>query len=314
MPAYQAEWCVGAALESVLWQTYRDFEVVVVDDGSTDATASIVEAHAGPIKLVQQANGGVAAARNRGIAEASGELIALFDADDVFFPRHLEALVETFDGHDGGLATANAFWLFPGGIHPARTRIKGRFPPPEQQRRAILEQNFLSTMAMFPRRLVDELGPFREDRTLIEDWDLWLRAIFAGYRVALQPEPLALYRWGAASLSSNWQKMDADVESVLEELEERVELTDEERAYLRRRRAGPGPRALGRRGDEALRAGRYREAARSYREAAALCPSERALVWKARVMAAAPPLAGPLVRARQRRIEQQLGFDEAHVK
>ena len=81
MAAYQAETTVGAAVESVLWQRYPNFELIVVDDGSTDATASIVAAHKGPLRLVQQGNAGVGAARNRGIAEAKGELITFCDAD-----------------------------------------------------------------------------------------------------------------------------------------------------------------------------------------------------------------------------------------
>jgi len=184
MPAYQAAWSVGAAVESVLWQTYRDLEVVVVDDGSTDATAEIVRAHEGPVRVVHQENAGVAAARNRGIAEAAGELIAFCDSDDLWFPAHLEALVEVYDRAGGGIATANSYWLFPGGIHPARTRFRGRFPTADEQRRAILEQNFVSTMALFPRRLPEEIGPFPVDRRRAEDWDFWIRAIYAGHRVA----------------------------------------------------------------------------------------------------------------------------------
>ena len=72
----------------------------------------------------------MAAARNRGIAEAQGELIAFCDADDVLLPLHLEELVATFDRHGGGIATSNCYWLFPSGIHPSRTRYKGRFPRP----------------------------------------------------------------------------------------------------------------------------------------------------------------------------------------
>jgi glycosyltransferase involved in cell wall biosynthesis len=309
MPAYQTDWSVGTAIESVLWQTYRDFELIVVDDGSTDATVDIASAHRGPIRIVQQEHAGVAAARNRGIAEATGELIAFCDADDILFARHLEALVSTFDARPTGFATANAYWLFPGGIHPGRTRIRGRFPPPEEQRRAILEQNFVSTMSLFPRALPDEIGPFARDGA--EDWDFWLRAIFAGHTVALQPEPLALYRWSITGLSSNWRRMDAQVEAVLHDLEHHVELTEEELAYVIRRRTGPSPRELGRGGDEALRARRYRDAARQYREAAALAPSDRALVWKSRVISIAPRVAGPLVLARQRRLERRFGLDES---
>ena len=219
-----------------------------------------------------------------------------------------------FDAHEGGLATANAYWLFPGGVDAARLRYRGRFPRPDEQRRAILEQNFVSTMSIFRRRLVDEIGPFDEQKRRAEDWDFWLRAIFSGFRTVLQPRPLALYRWSSTSLSADWSEMDAEVEAVLDGLQERVELTDDERAYLNRRRAGPGPRRLARGGDHALREGRYGEASRLYREAAALCPSERPLVWKARILRPAPWLVGRLVRARQLRRENRLGLDADFIR
>ena len=308
MPAYQAEETVGAALESVLWQSYRDFELIVVDDGSTDATAQIVEAHRGPLRLLRQEHAGISAARNYGLAEAKGELLSLCDADDFVFERHLEALVEIYDRSGPEIVTANSYWLLPGGIDRAKVRYRGRFPAPDEQRRAILEQNFLSVLSLFPRSLVGEIGVFDPDRARVEDWDFWMRAIFAGCRVALQREPLALYRWGATGVSADWAAMDAGIERMFDGIEERLDLTADELEYVRRRRAGPGPRALGRRGDEALRAGSYREASRLYSEAAALCPSERPLVWKARALRTAPLVAGPLVRARQLRIERRLGI------
>ena len=314
MPAYQAEATIGAALESVLWQTYGDFEVIVVDDGSTDATAQIVEAHSGPVRLIRQEHGGVSSARNRGIEAAGGELLSLCDSDDLLFERHLEALVELYDRSPAEIVTANSYWLLPGGIDRSKVRYRGRFPAPDEQRRAILEQNFLSVLAVFPRRLVDDISLFGTDRQRAEDWDFWMRAIFAGYRVALQSTPLALYRWGAKGLSADWAAMDADIERMFDGIEERLELTAEELAYVRRRREGPGPRQLGRRGDEALRSGRFREASRLYREAAALCPTERPLVWKARTLAPAPRLLGPLVRARQLRIERRLGIGPERLR
>jgi glycosyltransferase involved in cell wall biosynthesis len=304
IPAFDAERTVGAAISSALWQTYSDFEVVVVDDGSSDATSAIASSFPEPVQVVAQENAGVAAARNRGIAQARGELIAFCDADDVLLPQHLEALVAVYDRH-GGIATSNCYWLFPGGIHGARTRYKGRFPSPEQQRLAILEQNFVSTMSLFPRSLLDEIGPFDTELEVAEDWDFWLRAIYMGRRVALQRKPLALYRRGTG-LSVDERRMDEHGEAVLRKALARNDLVADERAYVKRRLAGPGPAELGRKGDEALRGRDYREAARRYREAAALTPSEPALVWKARVMRL-PWLTGPFVRARQARIEERIG-------
>jgi GT2 family glycosyltransferase len=311
IPAFDAAETVGGTISSVLSQTLADVEVVVVDDGSRDATAAVAATF--PVRVVSQENAGVSAARNRGLTEARGELIAFCDADDVLLPRHLEALLATYERH-GGIATSNCYWLFPGGIHLSRTRYKGRFPKPERQRLAILEQNFVSTMSLFPKSLAGELGPFDEELDVAEDWDFWLRAIYAGHPVSLQPEPLALYRWGTTSLSADPARMDEHATAVLRKASARHDLRPGERAYLEKRLAGPGPAELGRRGDEALRERRYREAARSYRDAAALCPTEPALLWKARVMRLAPWLVGPFVRSRQLRIERAVGFQEGHVR
>lgn len=313
MPAYNAQATIGAAVGSVLSQTYRDLELVVVDDGSTDRTAAIASAHDGAVRLVRQENGGVAAARNRGIAEAHGQLIAFCDADDIWLEQHLEALVALYDRHRD-VVTSNSWWLLPGGIDPARKRYMGQFPAPEKQRRAILEQNFVSPLSLFPRSLVEEIGPFRAERRRAEDWDFWLRAILAGRVVALQPKPLSLYRWSASSLSAAREEMDAEIEAVYREVVQRDDLTDDERAYVQRRLEGPNPRELVRDADAALRAGRYREAARGYRQVAELWPSETRVVWKARLLTPAPRLVGPVARRRQLSIERRLGFGPEHVR
>jgi hypothetical protein len=310
MPAYNAGGTVGAAVSTVLGQTYRDFELVLVDDGSTDATVAIAGAHEGPLRVVRQENAGVGAARNRGIAAAGGELVAFCDADDLWFPTHLEALVGVYDAAAGKrIATANSYWLFPAGIEASKVRYRGRFPSGDEQRVAILEQNFVNTMSLFPRALVAEIGEFDAARRRAEDWDFWLRAIYAGYRIVLQRRPLALYRWGATGLSSDYRQMDEDIVTVLRAASQRDDLRVEERTYLARRLSGPEPRELSRSGDEALRAGRYGEAAALLRRAAALVPSERPLVWKARAISVAPPVLGRLLRARQRRIERDVGLD-----
>ena len=106
--------------------------------------------------------------------------------------------------------------------------------------------------------------------------------------------------------------MDADIEAVLHAAAARNDLTADERAYLAATRR-PESAELARTGDRALRAGAT-EAASAYRDAAGLVPSERMLLWKARVLRPAPRLVGPLVRARQLRIEQSVGFDDRHAR
>ena len=314
VPAYEAGSTIGATLSSLLWQTHRDLEVIVVDDGSTDATSAVVGAHDDPrIRLIRQDNAGPGAARNRGLEAARGDLFAFVDADDVLLPDYLAACLSVWH-RAGGIVTSNAFWMFPGGIDPALTRHRGPIPRPQDQRLTLLHQNWVSIMSVFPRKLVEDIGLLDEELERAEDWDFWLRAIFAGHRVSLQRQPLALYRWGDAGLSADWREMDADIEAIFTGLEQRVQLTEDERSYVQRRLGGPGPRVLGREGDAALRAGRYRHAARAYREAARLCPAERPLVWKARVLSLFPPLVGPLVRARQLRIEQEVGWEEDHQR
>src|ERR1051325_8498215 len=105
------------------------------------------------------------------------------------------------------------------------------------------------------------IGPFDTELEVAEDWDFWLRAIYSGRRITLQPKPLALYRRGTG-LSVDERRMDEHGDAVLRKALARDDLTSEERAYVKRRLAGPGPAELGRKGDEALRARDYRAAAR----------------------------------------------------
>jgi GT2 family glycosyltransferase len=310
MPAYDAAATVGAAVSSVLWQTGVDCELIVVDDGSTDRTPDILAAYDDRIVVVRQANRGVAAARNAGIAAATSDLVAFCDADDILFETHLSELLRVRRESGHSIATANSYWLLPGGIRSGKTRHKGYFPEPDRQRAVILEQNFVSTMSVFPRELVDEIGWFDESMRRAEDWDFWLRAIFAGHRVAHQPKPLALYRWGATGLSADPEAFSEAEAEQLRRVATWPQLTAVERAYVQQRLDSPTPRELSLQADAALRDRRYAEAAALYDRAATLCPSETMLVRKARLMRAAPPLVGRALRARQVRVERSLGMDE----
>ncbi|HEX8856878.1 MAG TPA: glycosyltransferase [Thermoleophilaceae bacterium] len=313
MPAYQSESTIGASISSVLWQTYDDVELVVADDGSTDGTRDIVKGFGDRVRFVERPHTGAAAARNAAISESTGQLLTFCDSDDVLFPNHIKTLVDAHAGNRD-IVTANALWMYPNGIVPGRTVHGRRIPAPEDQRMAILQRNFVSPMSIFSRALIEEVGVFSEELEPAEDLAFWLEAIFAGYRVRLQPRPLALYRWSTSGVSGRREEVDAAVARVLEQTARRPDLTDEERRYLDRRLAGDPPSVLVRRGDAAIRSGSYREAARLLGRAARLMPVERPIVWKARLLSVAPGLSGRLLRARQRRLDRTEGVDQSFVR
>lgn len=110
IPAYNLENYIAAALQSVLVQTFQDFEIIIVDDGSSDETVSIIQSFHDPrIRLVSQVNGGVSRARNAGMKKAVGAYIAFMDGDDYWYPEHLELAADFFNRHPEILAYANRY-------------------------------------------------------------------------------------------------------------------------------------------------------------------------------------------------------------
>lgn len=181
VPLYNKQSTIERALQSVLRQTSPDFEIIVVDDGSTDAGPEIVKRMTDPrIRLVRQPNHGVSAARNRGIAESRARMIALLDADDAWRPEFLETmlgLVERFPEagiyvsgmclHYADGSACDLFAVVPGG----RTAglIEDYFAAPE-------EGTFAGPSSiMLPKQVLDEVGGFPEGEPLGEDLDLWAR-------------------------------------------------------------------------------------------------------------------------------------------
>ncbi len=112
IPTYNRGWCLSEAIDSVLAQDFQDYELIVVDDGSTDNTREILNGYEHEIIVLQQANKGVSAARNRGIAEAGGQLIAFLDSDDVWLPRKLSRQVDFFKLNPEAVITQTRFPRF----------------------------------------------------------------------------------------------------------------------------------------------------------------------------------------------------------
>jgi glycosyltransferase involved in cell wall biosynthesis len=288
--AFNSETTLGATLSGALTQTMPVEEIIVVDDGSTDSTAAVARAHGPRVRVVVQPNAGVAAARNRGLSEAAGELVTFIDADDFWLPSCIERLVEQRPAGKW-IAAANAYYLRANGLRTDDVRLRGRFPGAAQQRQAILEENFVPSMTLFPRSLVEEIGGFDETLEVAEDWDLWLRAIFAVWRVAAVAEPLGVQRRTDVSLSTDVERMDAWVLGVLAKSHDSLTLSADERAYVERRLVSTQPGTLIRDGEAALRRGDYAEGAAALRAAGALCPTNTRLLAKARLLRAGGPIA-----------------------
>lgn len=207
IPTYNRAALLVRALTSVAAQTYGDYEVVVVDDGSTDDTADVVRALQLPVRYLQQAHAGVSAARNRGVGVARGEWIAFLDSDDEWLPDKLARQV-AFVGEQGGVEACQTdeIWVRHGvRVNPGRRHRK----PTGDIFLPSLELCLVSpSTAMLRRATFERLGGFDEGLPACEDYDLWLR-LAVDTPVHLIPEPLAIrYGGHADQLSRRHWGMD----------------------------------------------------------------------------------------------------------
>jgi glycosyltransferase involved in cell wall biosynthesis len=205
MPAYNVAPYIGAAVASVQAQTHRDWELLVVDDGSTDGTAGIVRSLAAGdarVKLHQQPNGGIATARNRALAASRGEVIAILDSDDVWEPDYLAEQLAIFAAHDEiDIITANGWFL--GGRMDGQVARPYPDPRPQPTLQTILaDETAIFIMSIFRRRVYETIGGFDEAFRTNEDYDFWLRAAIAGFRFRRNDKPLCRYRQRDDSLSA----------------------------------------------------------------------------------------------------------------
>jgi glycosyltransferase involved in cell wall biosynthesis len=222
IPAYNVESFVGQAIESALAQSYRDTEVIVVNDGSTDGTAAAIDPFLGRITCLEQPNRGPSAARNRALRESTGEYVAMLDADDFWLPHRLARMVAYLEDHpEFGFATSDAF-LFNDSEPPSETyyghvkRHAGMRFHADDQLYWILQYNFIYAAAVVRRELFERYGNFDESVRTCEDWDLWIRFITAGERAGLLAEPLANYRVRRGSLSYDRARLYRDALTILE--------------------------------------------------------------------------------------------------
>ncbi len=175
MCVYNDQEFVGQAIESVLAQTYQDFELVIVDDGSTDGTAEILTGYArqdGRIRIFSQANAGTTVAANCGLLQCRGVYVARLDSDDISLPHRLEVEVNFLDRHpDIALVGGGIEWIDVQGRVVGVRNIRASSPQKVLRHRCIYQQSDV----MFRREVVLSLGGYREKFHNAQDYDLWLR-------------------------------------------------------------------------------------------------------------------------------------------
>jgi glycosyltransferase involved in cell wall biosynthesis len=218
IPAFNQGRYLGAAIESALAQTYRDFEILVIDDGSTDNTPAVARQYGDCIRYFRQANQGLGGARNTGIRAARGAYLALLDSDDIWLPGFLETMVQlAARAPAAAVLFSRADYIDADGrALPQVSEVKTA--PGGWLYELLVRADFIipSTVVML-RSAVLEAGLFDERTSAIhgaEDWDLWLRLAPAHPFIGFS-QSLVHYRLHSSSLSADFAKMQQAVRAVV---------------------------------------------------------------------------------------------------
>jgi CDP-glycerol glycerophosphotransferase len=200
VPIYNVERYLEACLESIAGQTFDDLEVVMVDDGSTDGSAAIAEAFAARdprFKLVSRPNGGLSAARNTGIAAATGEFLAFVDSDDMLMPRAYELLLGSLEQTGSDFASGNAVRFTSAGEKPARFLARA-FRESQQRTHITKNRRLLADRTawnkLWRRSFWDAHGLRFPEGRIYEDIPVTLPLHFAADAVDIIAEPVYRYR------------------------------------------------------------------------------------------------------------------------
>lgn len=178
MPVYNSEDYVQRAIESVFSQIYDNYELIIIDDGSTDSSKSIIFKYKDKIKYIYQGNAGASAARNNGVNNSSGELVAFLDADDMWYPEKLKFQVEAYINEPSAVL-----------IHTEvdqSSSFKGFIPINTLDTKAVHKPflevfeypNLKTPSVMIPKKVLDKIGMFNVDLPTAEDKDLFLRCSY----------------------------------------------------------------------------------------------------------------------------------------
>jgi glycosyltransferase involved in cell wall biosynthesis len=199
IPTYNRALIIKDAIQSVLNQTFSDYEIIVVDDGSTDNTSNVVNdmrSHSGKVRYIYQENKGRSAARNIGIRAARGNYVAFLDSDDMFLPEKLRVQLMTLKNNlDFGMVFSHVLRMDEHGniledINQGKEKLTGWIYP----ELLFIKKNIITIPSVMVRkRVLNEIGGFDESMHICEDLDLW-RRIAMNHQILQMNEPLAIIR------------------------------------------------------------------------------------------------------------------------
>jgi glycosyltransferase involved in cell wall biosynthesis len=235
VPAYNVADYIGDALNSVLAQTFTDYEIIVVNDGSpdTESLEKVLAPYLSRIVYLKQENQGVSAARNTGIKAARGSLIAFLDGDDTWLPHYLEVQVTRIQA-DPTIDVLYPNVIMFGDSSEAGEEFMTLCPSTGEVtfERLLLQECNVSNCSIARRETIIRAGLFDESLRSVEDFDLWLRVIKSGGRIAYHRDVLARYRRRTGSLTADPIWLSQHILEVLTKVKQTMDLTPSERATV----------------------------------------------------------------------------------
>ena len=271
IPAYNAASFIGDALDSVFNQTYSDYEVILVNDGSPD-TAELrksIAPYSDRLTYIEQENRGPSAARNHAIQKARGEFVAFLDSDDTWLPSYLAEQMQVLT-RDSQLDMIYAdAWLF------GDSSLSGRrFMECSPSRRPVTfesllryESSVITSCTVVRREAVIDAGLFDERFVRCEDFDLWIRLAHRGARIDFQEQVLARHRAHDASLAADSIAMVASQIEVLRKAQQNLKLTDAQQKLIEQQLENCAAQIDLEQGKRLFTAGDYQQAAQALERA-----------------------------------------------
>ena len=215
VPAYNQGHYLEECIQSVLKQTYEDFEIIIVDDGSTDNTQEVSTSFSDSrVHYIHQENRGLSGARNTGIKKAKGSYITYLDSDDLFLPKKLEVLIDNFETEpDFGIIAGQAIVI---NEHGEKLGEVFDTPPPKDHLQFLMGNPLHVGSVLIRYEWQIKAGYFDENLRSYEDWDMWLRLVRAGCNFGWVAQPVSLYRFHPAQMTRDGEQMTTATFEVLD--------------------------------------------------------------------------------------------------